>query len=137
MTSLKNIPYEQLLAALFEAVKPTVKALMIDEDGIIIAATPELEYLFGYVRGELVGKPIEVLVPESKRVVHKEHTAAFFKNPHRRPMTGFEGVTKAGNRVPASIALDCLFLPDYRIKVATAILAESAEQPPPLSKATP
>jgi PAS domain S-box-containing protein len=122
---------------LLEALGQNVAGLTIDENGVICRATAELEELFGYrFRGELIGEEVEILMPEEFRAAHKQHTKAFFANPHKRPMTGFEGQTKQGLRFPCTIKLGAYcFAGRNGLKVATAIVAENAKSilPPPAS----
>jgi PAS domain S-box-containing protein len=64
--------------------------------------------LFGYDRKELVGKPVERLVPARFRDRHKDHRGLFTKNPHVRPMgTGMElfAVRRDGSEFPVEISL--------------------------------
>src|SRR5262249_46121088 len=52
----------------------------------IVLANSQTERLFGYRPIELVGKPIETLVPERFRFSHTRHRARFFGEPRTRPM---------------------------------------------------
>lgn len=125
---------------LLEALGQNVAGLAIDENGVICRATAELEELFGYrFRGELIGEEVEVLMPDEFRIAHKKHTRAFFQNPHKRPMTGFEGQTKQGTRFPCTIKLGAYcFSGRSGLKVATAIVAENAKSvPSPLAQPAP
>src|SRR5512146_1751076 len=47
--------------------------LVADRDGLIVWVSAEVESLFGYAREELVGKPIDLLVPERSRAAHVAH----------------------------------------------------------------
>src|SRR5689334_3398977 len=60
--------------------------LAVDEKGTIVLANREVERLFGYARHELVGRPIELLVPLRLSADHPGFRDAFFKNPTERPM---------------------------------------------------
>ncbi|CAN5872141.1 hypothetical protein BH11MYX2_BH11MYX2_08660 [soil metagenome] len=55
-------------------------------DGRIQLINRQTEALFGYAREELVGQPLEILVPDRFRRGHVEHTSKFFANPVSRPM---------------------------------------------------
>jgi PAS domain S-box-containing protein len=59
---------------------------IVDSAGIIVMANPATEKMFGYAVGELIGKPVEVLVPEQFRPGHHQHRDRFFQNPQMRPM---------------------------------------------------
>jgi protein-histidine pros-kinase len=47
--------------------------MMIDQNGTIVMVNTEIEHLFGYTREELIGQPIEILVPDRLRVRHLGH----------------------------------------------------------------
>jgi PAS domain S-box-containing protein len=64
--------------------------------------------MFGYARGELVGQPIHVLIPEGLRDRHEHHVAAYTGAPRMRPMgIGMEllGRRKDGTELPVEISL--------------------------------
>jgi hypothetical protein len=56
----------------------------VDSDGCIVLVNTEAEHLFGYERGELVGRAVECLVPEPSRPAHSGHRVAYFANPTPR-----------------------------------------------------
>jgi PAS domain S-box-containing protein len=83
--------------------------LMIDKDGTIVLVNREVERLFGYSREELLGKSIEMLVPERFRPGHPGFRAAFFEDPQTRAMgVGRElfGLRQDGSEVPVEISLN-------------------------------
>jgi len=91
----------------FDAV-PT-PMMVVDAGGLVQLANEHLETLFGYESGELVGKPIEQLIPEEARSHHPELREAFFEAPDTRRMgTGRDlfGVRKDGLRIPVEIGLN-------------------------------
>src|SRR5271166_5652163 len=47
----------------------------------VIDCNEEAEFLFGYARGDIIGKPIEQLMPEDSRESHSKHVTNFFKSP--------------------------------------------------------
>ena len=55
--------------------------VMADEDGRIQLVNRQAEHLFGYDREELVGQPIEVLLPGRVRQAHPDHRARFWAEP--------------------------------------------------------
>ena len=70
----------ELLAASPDAV------VVADADGTVVFASPAVEQLFGYRPDELVGEPIEILMPEAVRAAHVGHRRRFAASPSARPM---------------------------------------------------
>ena len=96
-----------LLTAIIEG-SPYSKVL-IDERGRIALVNAQAERLFGYVRDELLGESIELLVPERFRRAHPELRAAFNHAPLARPMGAgrdLYGRRKDGSEVPIEIGLN-------------------------------
>lgn len=82
--------------------------LVVDAAGTIVLVNCEIERLFGYPRAELLGQPVEVLVPERFRSRHPEYRGGFFNAPQARAMgAGRElfGLRKDGTEVPVEIGL--------------------------------
>ncbi|MBX3169864.1 MAG: PAS domain S-box protein [Candidatus Eremiobacteraeota bacterium] len=99
---------EELQVAL-EAIP--VAMLTVDGSGMIVQVNALLEKLFGYERRELLGRPIELLVPERFRSRHPEHRHLYFASPAPRAMgAGRElyGLLKDGREVPVEIGLNPL-----------------------------
>lgn len=85
--------------------------VIVDRTGRIVLANAQAERLFGYSRVELVGQPVELLVPESYRGGHVAHRQGYFGAPRARAMgTGveLEAVRKDGTRFPVEISLSPL-----------------------------
>ncbi len=85
--------------------------VLVDRMGRMVLVNTETERLFGYAGHELVGRPVEVLVPVRLRTDHTGHRARYFDDPHRRPMgSGLElaGMRKDGVEFPVEVSLSPL-----------------------------
>jgi len=84
----------QLLGAIFSASPDAV--VVIDGSGRIMLSSPAVSDLFGYFPEELVGEPLEVLIPTDRRTRHVDHIRRFFDSPVARQMGA--GLQLAGRR---------------------------------------
>ncbi|MGE3513102.1 MAG: PAS domain S-box protein [Vicinamibacterales bacterium] len=83
--------------------------LMVDTNGRVVLANQEIERLFGYTRAELLGQPVEMLVPTSAHAHHPELRRTFQADPHRRPMGAGRdlfGRRKDGGEIRVEIGLN-------------------------------
>jgi len=98
--------------------------LVVDARGTIVLINRQLETMFGYARDELIGQPIERLVPESARAMHPRMLAGFFRDPKARPMGGgrdLYGRHKDGRPVAVEIGLNPFATPDGMYCLASII----------------
>ncbi|HEY3063583.1 MAG TPA: PAS domain S-box protein [Chloroflexota bacterium] len=82
--------------------------VIVDTLGAIQIVNRQTETLFGYARTDLLGKPVEVLLPERFRGRHVGHRSGYQNNPHTRPMgIGLElfGLRRGGTEFPVEISL--------------------------------
>jgi protein-histidine pros-kinase len=85
--------------------------VIVDQHGKIVLANAQTEHLFGYSREEILGQPVEILVPQRLRASHPERREAYFEEPRVRGMgIGMElyGQRKDGTEFPVEISLSPL-----------------------------
>lgn len=85
--------------------------VLVGKSGRIELINAQTERLFGYSRGELIGKNLEILIPERFRKQHEGHMAGFFAGPRTRLMgSGLKiyGLKKDGTEFRADISLSPL-----------------------------
>jgi PAS domain S-box-containing protein len=83
--------------------------VMAGADGRIVLVNAQTEKLFGYQRDELMGQPVEVLVPERFRNRHADYRAGFCAHPETRAMgvgRDLYGRRKDGSEFPVEIGLN-------------------------------
>ena len=83
--------------------------IMVDETGNITLCNTEAERMFGYGRGELLGMPVESLVPMKVRDKHPTYRGSFLHDPSKRQMGAgrdLTGLRKDGTEIPVEIGLN-------------------------------
>ena len=97
--------FETLLEAAPDAM------VVVDAEGAIRVINAQTEKIFGYARAELIGQPVEILLPNRYRSAHATHREGYAQAPHSRAMgAGLElyGVRKDGTEFPVEISLSPL-----------------------------
>lgn len=97
---------ERLFEQLFEFSPDAV--FVMDQAGRIVRANAQAERVFGYNRRDLIGQPVETLVPERFRTAHPKHRKDYASQPRIRPMgAGLElhGLRRDGSEFPVDIML--------------------------------
>jgi protein-histidine pros-kinase len=82
--------------------------VIVDRSGRVVLVNAQTERLFGYPRAEILGRPVEDLVPERFRAGHPAHRDAYFGSPRFRPMGAGRqllGRRKDGSEFPVEISL--------------------------------
>ena len=83
----------------------------VDSDGRIVLLNAVAENMFGYSRAELLGQPIELLIPSDLRGRHEQHRFGYWSHPTTRPMgSGLNLLAqkKDGARFPVEISLSAV-----------------------------
>lgn len=101
------------MIASLDALRPVLDVtpdalIVVDADSRIVEANDMAARIFGYDREELVGAPLEQLVPASARSVHAKHVARFHERPRHRRMGQGETLyarRNDGQPFPAEISL--------------------------------
>jgi len=115
--------FRQLLDAAPDAI------LEVDQHGRIVLVNQATEKSFGYLRDELLGQPVELLVPEAAREKHAQFRQGYQHAPSVRPMgqgRELQARRKDGTAFPVEISLSPVFLGGERH--VTAIIRDVTER---------
>jgi len=95
--------------------------LIVNAEGLILLVSDQVEELFGYTRDQLLGRPVEVLLPAVTRAVHVVHRSRYVAHPAVRSMGS--GLALAGGRADgtafaAEVSLSPLVIEDETLVIA-------------------
>jgi len=102
---LEEKRFQNLLEAAPDAI------IIVNGDGLIQIVNAQTEKMFGYSRGELVGMPVEILVPHGAHSKHAKHRESYSHAPRPRSMgagLNLHGRRKDGSEFPVEISLSPL-----------------------------
>ena len=104
--------------------------ISIDDDQRIMIFNEGAQAIFGWAPEDVIGKPLDVLIPERLREIHRQHVRDFAEEPersrkvgHRRPILGLR---KNGEEFPAEAAISKL--PLHGAHVFTVVLRDVTER---------
>ncbi len=104
-----NSESHAIFEKLFESSPDAI--VVTGQGGKIVLVNAQLEKMFGYNRQDLLGQPVEVLVPERSRTAHDKHREGYYADPRMRPMGAgldLHGRRKDGTEFPVDIMLSPL-----------------------------
>ena len=105
--------------ALLETVPDAV--VVVDAAGVIVYANRLMEEMFGYNPDALVGRPVEVLVPDASRGRHRQHRVGYTRAPAARPMgsgSDLLGLHRSGRVFPVDTSLSPIETDEGRLIIA-------------------
>lgn len=98
--------------------------LMVDEQGVIVLVNAQIERLFGYARHELIGQPVEILVPLRFGAQHPVYRHSFLQDPRARPMGAgrdLYGRRKDGSEIAVEIGLNPMTTNEGRFVLSSVV----------------
>ena len=84
--------------------------VIVDQRGLIVTVNRKAETVFEYEREEMIGQPVELLIPARFKEVHQKNRNGFLANPQGHPMSGIAGrelfaISKTGREFPIEASL--------------------------------
>lgn len=108
-----------------QAVESAPNAIvMVNKSGAIEMVNSQTEAFFGYSRSELIGQPVEILVPERFRKKHVSYRNAYLAAPVSRPMGAGQdlfGLRKNGTEFPVEIGLSLIDSKEETLVLSTIV----------------
>lgn len=111
--SAPHLPTDAVRRALFDAAPDAL--VVVDREGRIVLVNAQATGLFGHSRTEMLGQPVEMLIPERLRVAHLRHREGYAAAARPRPMgAGLELLArhKDGHEFRVEIALSPIETPE-------------------------
>ena len=105
--------------------------LLVDSAGVILLVNALIETYFGYARGELVGQPVELLLPHRFRIGHRQLRDGFAAAPEIRQMGAgrdLYGRRKDGSEFPVELGLNPINTSAGRLVMATVVDISARKQ---------
>lgn len=122
VSNLSNINNEQLEHFSRTILEDFPDSLIVaDQSGRIVTVNRQAEKTFGFTREEMIGQPLEILIPHEQRAKHAHHRQQFWNSPIKRPMgvdLELYGQTKDGKKFPVDISLSPVRTQDRHLVIA-------------------
>src|SRR5664280_2390528 len=115
--SSKTTRFEKLLEAVPDAL------VGMDQKGVIRFVNRQTEALFGFDRDQLIGQPIEMLVPESLWQIYTQHRQGYFADPRTRSSgldVGLSGRQRDGTDFPINVSMSTIDTGDVLLVITAA-----------------
>jgi PAS domain S-box-containing protein len=107
---------ETRFAAMIESAPDGV--VTVSSDGRIVLVNTQIEALFGYARDEVLGEPVDMLLPQRFRDRHIVHRAGYLEDPVMRRMGDLTGLRKNGTEFSIDISLSTVMTEQGRLAIA-------------------
>lgn len=104
----RNVPIDRFRLVVESAPNGII---VVDAKGRVTLVNTQIEKMFGYGRAELIGRPVEILIPDRFSSHHSMLRNSFFKQPETRPMGAgrdLYGRRKNGTEFPVEIGLNAI-----------------------------
>jgi PAS domain S-box-containing protein len=127
MAQRQQAESESTARALFQAAAQAI--LIVDRNGRLIMTNPSTEKMLGYSEAELIGQPIEILVPDAVREKHINYRDGYFSHPQSRPMglgMDLQARRKDGSTFDAEISLS--YIQTAKGTVAVAFVTDISKR---------
>jgi len=114
-----RIEYSGTVLALLESAP--IAVVVVDAGGAIVFVNGRTEELFGYTRSEIIGQPLNLLLPHRFAAHHSQHLAKFFSAPKARTMgNGMDlaALRKDGTEFPVEVGLSYLEVEGQRLSMS-------------------
>ena len=98
--------------------------LMVDRNGIIVLCNRLVEEVFGYAREELLGQPVEKLIPRETQRRHTVYRSGYVASPTRRAMGAnkkLRGLHSSGREIPVEVGLQPVSMPEGDFVIASVV----------------
>ena len=117
-----QVGHEQKMELAMEAAATAM--IMTDPDGLIVLVNAATEKLSGYTRDELLGNPVELLVPKAQRIAHRVFRSNYATMPERRDMSAGRPIsvlTKTHEVIPVEVSLTPVATPEGKMVMSTIV----------------